>query len=471
MSIATDTRKQTIKYLVLYVFAVVFSNGIYADEMSLDTFLSQALSESSLLKVSKSRLEQAKLQKDAVQSRLGWSANGRTGVTHDVSALGSPSDRLDLTGVLERKLKSGDSFGLSGSYSYENVEVNLIQSMPDPLHALNFDVFYRMPMLKGSQNAEILQGLSVAESEVALAQAQLRLQSYSFARQAIDIYYNTAQLLLQIRSSDEQLDRVRKLKDFTSRNFKLGIAEKRDLLQIEAQEEAAIASRRDLELSWRTMLVELNRLLGRAADESLLIKTIEQVQDVALPDLTIVTNETIETHPERHVRSEQLKMAESQLEIQRDINQDTIDVLFSLGTRTRVGDLTNGKLNKTDYAAKINLEYRLALDKRGSDSQISRVLYEKNIAQEQLRDTENRLSYEVSSAYHAVTEVKRSVKHYQSRVEKEQQKYKEGMRDYQAGRISANIITQYENDLQNSDVALKLKQNDLERNIARLDLF
>jgi len=103
------------------------------------------------LKISEMEVAQAAEQRLQVESSLGWILNSSAGMTHDLTALGAPSDRLDITGSLGRQLESGASLSLSGGYRYEDSTLP-VTGLPNPEHTTKHHLSYSTPVAKGKDN-------------------------------------------------------------------------------------------------------------------------------------------------------------------------------------------------------------------------------------------------------------------------------------------------------------------------------
>ena len=89
-------------------------------ELTIYQVMQRVLDRYPSLKISEMEVAQAAEQRQQIESSLGWILNSAAGITHDLTGLGTPSDRLDVTSSIARKLKSGATLSLSGGYRYED---------------------------------------------------------------------------------------------------------------------------------------------------------------------------------------------------------------------------------------------------------------------------------------------------------------------------------------------------------------
>ena len=105
----------------LFIVNTAFASS--SSELTVYQVMQRVLDRYPSLKISEMEVEQAALQRQQVESSLGWVLNSSAGVTHDLTGLGTPSDRLNLNAAFSRQLKSGSSLSLSGGYQYEDSQL------------------------------------------------------------------------------------------------------------------------------------------------------------------------------------------------------------------------------------------------------------------------------------------------------------------------------------------------------------
>jgi len=139
--------------LIIYLYLISFLGvmpAIAGEEYELTIYqvMQRVLDRYPSLKISDMEVAQAIEQRQQVESSLGWILNSAAGVTHDLTGLGTPSDRLDVSSSISRQLKSGATLSLSGSYRYEDSSLPF-GSLPNPAHTTRLDLSYRLPLLQG----------------------------------------------------------------------------------------------------------------------------------------------------------------------------------------------------------------------------------------------------------------------------------------------------------------------------------
>ena len=128
--------------LIMYVFltSAYMTTSVLAEtksELTIYQVMQRVLDRYPSLKISEMEVAQAAEQRQQVESSLGWILNSAAGVTHDLTALGTPSDRLDVNGSIARKLESGATLSLSGGYRYEDSSLTFSPELPNPAHTQN----------------------------------------------------------------------------------------------------------------------------------------------------------------------------------------------------------------------------------------------------------------------------------------------------------------------------------------------
>lgn len=417
------------------------------------------------LQVSRSRQEIAK-----VQSRLGWELAGNGGISHDVSVFGTPTDRADVNLSLERQLESGHSVGISGNYTYEDSSFTVSPLFPNPSHSTELDLNYRIPLGRGEDNLAYTEGLAGARAGVQVERAAAHDLRNQVANQALDLYYGKALTEARLDSAREGLDNARRLQDYIARRRELGLAEEKDTLQTEAQVRAQQTALRKLEVVLAQQRIALNKLMGepwKAGYQSQL-QLQSELADYSVEQLV---DQAAETYPALKQSRARLAVTESVLRRNRDQRKDQMDLVFSVGTRTRSGDASTGSVSEEDVAGQIRFEYRESLDKSGLDAEVRQAQLDRTIAIEQIRRARDELTYSLASLVQEIAATRQALNSSRRRLQSEQAKYAEAMQRYRQGRERTDRLIQYDNELNEARLTVAEQEVELARRISALQIL
>jgi len=461
-----------------YLFGVVLLLGVtsplHADD-SASTFYLEQMIEKIIqnypsftlagLEIEKSRQEIAK-----VESRLGWVFGAQTGIGHDVNFIDSPSDRFDIGANAGRRYESGTKFDISGNYAYEDSSTSFSPLVPNPSEHLNLDFKWRIPFGRGDDNPEYQQGKILAESAYEGQMANQASVIDNLIQQSINIYYDAAETYMRIVDADKEIDRAKKLRVFVEKNKSIGLAEKKDLLIVQAQIDRLVAARDSLIIAWSRQKAEINRLTGQPVTND--FKPSHRYSEITeLSDLKAILEMVYARDPQIRLQHSRLKIAEANLELAKNQKQEQLDVVLSVGARAAKGDTGTGTVSQEEWAGQARLEYQYEMDKRGFDAEIYQAMLDKQLAEEQLNKIRHDIAYMVESMTQQITNNKTAVKSNYKRLEIEKQKLQDALQRYREGRTDTRELIEFENDLLASSLAHENQKLELARTYATLNLL
>lgn len=421
------------------------------------------------LKISSLAIEQAAQQRKQIESQLGWILNSSTGVTHDLSAFGTPTDRLDVNASIGRKLSSGASVSLSGGYRYEDSSFTL-GPLPNPSHTTRIDLNYRLPFLQGDGNPLYQEGITSSETAYKMAKANLALTRLQLAERVKDLFYAAALTQARLENSAQAVQRTYQLERAIERDVKLGLLEKKDQLQVRAQLASVLADLNSIKVLHKQQQSSLNRLM------------LEDRNNTTKPVLTdIETNnqylanrlikKTEAYHPSLKILQEKLTLAESQIYTAEDSKRDSLDLVMSVGTRTSNGNSTTGTVNEQDLAGSVKVEYKHLFDNNGTSAKYNQALIEKNIAQQNIQTLKDDIHYSVSGMLAEIKAARLAVKSAAKKLNSESLKLKEAEHRFRNGRTNTAQLIQFHNEFSFARLSLQNQKIDLSSRIAALQIF
>jgi len=428
------------------------------------------------LQIAALQVERARKELARVESRLGWNLTAQGGINHDLSTFGIPFDVADVSAGLNRRLRSGHSIGLSGSYRYEDSSLTFSPLLPNPSNSIRLDLDYRVPLGRGKDNPDYAQGLESADAGVLLEQANRLAVREQLARQALELFYAAAATRARLDSARAGVDRARRLKAYIAGKLELGLSEQKDLLQAEAQLQLQRSDLKALRIAWEQQRTTLNRLMGRDWQAGFRPELDRNDwRAVEEPPLSDWLRAAEANSPALLRDRARIRLSEARLRQARDQHQDQVDLVMSFGARRLSGDSQLGGVSEEDLAGGIRLEYQQALDKRGFDAGIYQSQLDRQIAGQDMQRVKDDLRYQLAGLIAEIEANQSALRTFQARWRSEQAKLDEARLRYRQGRIETDRLIRFENELQGAALALALqrieyqrRQHDLEIVIGRI---
>ena len=462
--------------LISYLFftSVLVTTPVIAEtnnDLSIYQVMQRVLDRYPSLKVSEMEVAQAAEQRQQVESSLGWILNSAAGVTHDLTGLGTPSDRMDVSSSIGRQLKSGASLSLSGSYRYEDSSLTFSPSLPNPAHTTRLDLSYRLPLSQGEGNPLYTEGLVSASAGHDLAKANQLLTRITLAEKVKDLFYSSAVTRARLDNAKQAVQRARKLAVYINKNFKLGLSENKDQLQVKAQVHSKLADLSAIKLQWKQQQTSLNRLMLEDWEQAIRPILI-LVENNKFYNLVELINETETYHPAVKVSKAQLQIAQSQIDSAQDSKKDSLDLVVSVGSRTSDGNNSKGgTVSEQDWAGAVSLQYKHLFDDKGVSSKYKQAQLGRNIALQNIEKTNNDIRYTVSGLVAEIKAAKLAVKSARQKLNSESLKLKEAEHRFRSGRANTAQLIQFQNEYSFAQLSFQNQKIDLNNRIIALQIF
>jgi len=458
---------------VIAFFSVIVSLPVLAKnkaELTIYQVMQRVLDRYPSLKISEIEVLKSAEQRSQVESSLGWILNSSAGITHDLTGLGTPSDRFDINGSLDRQLQSGATLSLSGAYSYEDSSLSFSPVLPNPAHTTRLDLSYRLPLSQGQGNPLYSEGIVSAEAEYDLAKANQLLIRIDLAENVKELYYSSALTHARLINAEQSVQRAKKLEIYINKNFKLGLAEEKDRLQARAQLRSKLAELNAIKLTWEKQKISLNRLMLEDWEKELQ-PTLFKFNDFN-QDLHEIVNIIQDYHPAVKIADTKLTIAESQINTARDTKKDNLDLVVSVGTRTSDGSNALGSsISEEDWAGAVRFEYRHLFDDKGVNSKLKQALLQKNIALHEVQKVKDDIFYTASGLLAEIQAAKIAVKSALEKLNSESLKLKEAVQRYRSGRADTDQLIQFQNEYSFAVLAYQNQRIGLNQRIIALDIF
>ncbi len=459
------------RYLLPFIVSLVSTWPAHAgSETRLDIYqvMQRVLDRYPALKISAYDVELAAEQQKQVESSLGWILQAKSGAKHDLSAFGTPSDTVDINGGISRQLASGGSLSVTGGYHYEDSAFVLNSSFPNPSYSTRFDIGYRMPLLKGKNNPLYTEGKVSAEAGYELAKANLQLTRITVAEQVKDLFYGLALTRIRLENARQAVARTKKLQAYILKNVRLGLLDKKDKLQVQAQLNSTKADYNNIKIQLHQQTRLLNRLLQDDWDQTLMPLLLNN--KIAHYDIEQMVQKALNFHPLPVISRAKLKIAESKINSSRDEKKDSLDMVVSIGAR-RTGNAQTKVIKATDWAGEISLEYRHLFDERGVSAKYRKAQLEKSMALQELKKNEDDIRYNVSGLISEIAAAEKALRSANVKKQSEAMKLKEAEQRYRTGRADIAQLIQFQNEYSFSQLAVQNRKVDLNSRIISLKIL
>ncbi len=461
-----------MKRLALVCLAplAVYVNAAATERLTFEQVLQRALDTYPALRIAELQLERARQENARVESQLGWNLGAQAGASRDVSIIFTPTDRTDVSANVSRKLSSGASIDIGAGLTREETTETFTPLIPNPSTTGAVDLSYRQPLARGAGNPSYNQGLVTAEAQVRIADADRRAAHDRLARQTADLFYAAGTTAARINNAERAIDRARRLKRFIQYNARLGLAERKDLLRIEAELRTRVAERRGLLVLWRQQRTSLNRLMGRPWDTEL-EPLIGDIFPPVTEDFSALLAEAERHSPDLLRNRAQVRATEAAIARSRDAQRDNVDLVLSLGNRTRSGDVLGDTIGDSEIVGALRLEYNRSLDRRGVDAEVRQALLDRDIALQDIKVVRHDLSYGLSGLLTEIDAGRTALRSYRARLAAERAKLADAEKRYRQGRIDTDRLIDFEGDLYAAELSLEQQLVELARRYTDLELL
>jgi len=463
--------------IVFPFFLMVFSLSVLSASLSdksqaytLDMFINESINKYSEIRLAHLNVNRLAYEMDKALSQLGWVLTSQGGYSRDASSLGIQSDTVDFSVGLQKLLKSGNTFSVTGSYAHVDSDQVLFSLSPNPSDTTNLEMNYRIPLLQGENNQQYLHAIRKAELEKNLSELEIQQVKEKLILKLIDVFYAVITIDSRLATVKKSLKRAQQLRIYIKNNITLGLLEKGEVLQVDSQIFSLKLERQKI-LDLREKQVTLiNRFLEMEVSNEFTIdlnnlyqnKKIFSQQEI----LAAVENHNYEIRRLK-IRSELL---DSSLTLSRNSAKDKLDVVLSLGVQNRSGNTSTDSIDDTDTTGMVRLEYRSALDKRAFSSERLQLQIDKKSNNERLSSTIEDLKYDTFSLLNQIKRSEKIVKITEHRYLNETKKYQDILKRFRNGRSTTNTVIQFSNDRIRAELDSETERYELAKRFSLLKL-
>ena len=304
---------------------------------------------------------------------------------------------------------------------------------------------------------------------VSIAQSEKTALYDALAAQVIELYLAAATTQARIKNTQKTIDRGLRLKDYISKEFKLGLSEEKDILQVDARLATNRADKQSLDVLWKKQVIALNRLMNQSWENKF------------SPHLKFVSHKNREfdvVYAQAEKQNSVLKqiearllIADSAIRLSRDKRQDELDLVMFLGNESNQGDTASGDFNESQVVGGVSLEFRRGLDKSGLNAELRQAHYDRELVLQDKKLVQQNLHYDVASVLTEVESAELAVKAFKKSVNAEHKKLTEATKRYKDGRIETDRIIDFESQLAKAELSYELQKVELARRYYQLDLL
>ena len=455
--------------IFLIGFLLQVNNVVLAENLSLQQVLQRVINHYPSIKSAAIQVQRARQENIKVQSQLSWALNTNAAYARETSLFGTPSDRYSIAGSVNKNLGSGGALGLNASVAREDSEDSFGPTFPNPLTKTRIDINYRHRFEKGADNPLYQEGLVSAQAGETLAISEKLALYDNLAAQVIDLYVSAATTRARINSINKTIERGNRLKKYIDDEYRLGLSEEKDVLQVNARLSINAADKKSLQVIWQQQLISLNRLMGRKWSEEL-------KPDTGAAPIVNMGFEKIYTQTQNHSPAlktidARLELADSAIRSSRDLTKDELDLVVFLGNEVNQGDRLLDDLDESTLVGGISLEYNRGLDKSGLNAALRQAHYDRGIALQDKKQLLEDLQYDIASLLAEIESSEQALAAFSASVKAEKKKLDEAIIRYKDGRIETDRIIEFESQLAVAELSYDLQAIELSRRYYLLNLL
>ena len=398
------------------------------------------------------QVQRSTLELDRIYATLGWKAAVDTTISHDLAGFGTPADVVTARGALTRMLETGDTISLDASYNRTDNDVVFVPTLPNPSNDSGINLSYRKPLQKGAGNIEYHASESAARAQISSSQASEFELKDLLAQQVASLYFGLATTEENLANTRGGIERLRRLLEYVKGNKKLGVSEEADILQSQARLDRKLAELTALETARNQQLFNLNRLMNIPASTH--YTTHLDYKTYRTPARDTLVAEVFAYNPALNKAYANKKIAESNIELQRNNKKDVVDVIVSVGARAKSGPTNEADVDETDLAGLMGLEYRAALDKSGLRAALQQAILSRDIADNQIRQLDIDLNNDIDRLRGLIEDQKKSIASNHRLQQAEKRKFDEAVSRFRTGRTTTADLINFEEDLSIAELAL-----------------
>jgi len=470
MQRALTTLPGHLRFLLLPALVLTFISPATAQPMSLAEIVERVLATHPDLTISRLDTSIAGTETQRISGILDPVVTARLGVSDEqvptLSDFQASQTRFgQIMAGISKPLASGGTISAEIDYNRTNLGFNSPfagnLAKFNPAYRNEINLSYRHPLLRGAGRPEYHEALAAARADIEAAGLQQHVIAQNLSLQALNLHFQLVGDDVNIRLSEQTVERARRLLAYQHRREKFGLVEASDRLQAEA-----LLATRQLELEEARARraadrTTLNRLMLRPPDAPLTIALVPEYQHRPLPEFTAALEKASKNRPELKALDARLQAAEARLLQVRDIEHTQLDIVAELGTRAlndSAGAAFQQGFSLNDRYAALSLEVSEVVGNNAAKASIrnaeltrQRVLAEKIRMQELIKD-------DLAAAITTISTTRATLTRARQHEKAERRKFEAEIKRYREGRSDTATIVQFEGDLRIAALQAELQR-------------
>ncbi|MDH5613396.1 MAG: TolC family protein, partial [Gammaproteobacteria bacterium] len=292
-----------------------------AETLTPEQVLQKVIDHYPSINIAAIEIERARQSIKVANSQLGWQLDAQAGLERAVGLFGTPSDSLSLGAGMSRMLESGSSLAFDAGVRREDSETVFSPAIPNPATSTNFGVSYRQPLAQNTALSTLQESRTVAELDLEASMAESDELYDQLASKVIDLYFSASVMLAKIANIDQSIERAKRLQHYINNKTSLGMSEEKDILQVNAQLDALLAEKKNMETAWLQQTVALNRLMERPWDSE--INTTQKFKQ-STGEFDSLLSKARQYSPKIKLLESRLALADSAIRTRREEREDAL---------------------------------------------------------------------------------------------------------------------------------------------------
>lgn len=441
--------------LITFLALALQNNFIQAETLTPEQVLQQVIDHYPSITRAAIEVERAQQSIKVANSQLGWKLDAQAGIERGVSLLGTSSDIITLGGGVSRMLDSGSSLAFNAALRREDSESVFSPAIANPSTSSNLGVSYRQTLAKNTAHTVFDEARTLARLDVESSLAEKSELYDQLAKKVFDLYFSAAILMARIDNVEHSVTRTKRLQSYINNKTSLGISERKDILQVNAQLTSLIAEKTNLNTSLTKQVVAINRLMARPWDSE--IQTIHKIKTLPGDDkkLFIIARDH---SPKIKLLESQLALADSAIRTRRDEREDSMDLVWFAGAQNYSGDTAINSVSETELTGGVRFEFKQDVDKSGLDAELYQAQLERGAILQDRKLLLEDLQYDLYGLLAETKSNRAALEAFAKSVKSEVIKVDEAMKRYRSGRIDIDVIIQFEDQLSKAKFSLELQR-------------
>jgi len=452
------------------------------EKLTLDDVLRRVLHQSISLKITRLQKENLKLDRLSIQEQMDNQASITSTLSDETKPTSNPfapsgTNTALISASILQPLENGARVTLSASYVrsqtiYPSTVPIAFQPSINPTYQQQIDLIYRYPLMKGHDNLAYQATLKQNQANQDASRWQTMVEKEQLAAQVIQLFFQMQANRIAIDTSQDAVLRAKKLLAYQKKREHFGLIEKADRLQAQALLATREMERVNAQATWRNTQTSLNRLMYRPYQTPIQLKLNKQ-QLQAMPSMQVLQQRALQHRAVFKLLDAQEAAAHALLLAARENDQQQLDVIGQVGTRSLSGSPTTALgqgLTLNNRYLGVSLEWSDSLTPHDVKPSIQKAELALARIQLQRQQASENIKTEISQAMMQYENATMTLASAQKRVVMEKKKFVAEMQRYREGRSDTATLIQFEGALRFAELQSSLQGIQIQWALARMRL-